>query len=456
MELGELEKTAILDVQPQEVPKELEGLVSNSSSTNSIKPLELNILPSLEEKLDDTKSPTSQDSPDSVNGRKSISLKCCRKPFNGHTFSVSPNQVINISSILDPKFSVKRLVNEFESQSSRQHHSFPSSSILGTSASDNIVATIESTSSPTPLSLARSGSSRVKSWILNDTCETTNSTNSDEKDDGSAHSSSYESDANSSGDDHGSKKSDAFGCLSFLRRSSHHSTHFKADNFTKDSSSITDSPRNFKKCGETPSRSRDKLKEKTSYKTKIKWPISEAFSNKQKENENNKLEFHNMKTGVVKQRLEAFEAKSTIPLSKQQLFIRSHSRSHSATGTSTTYLYESIEPLSYGHQRKSSLPQLNNPSSEYDTSSLSSFPHRFPIVNLPDRKGSLDSSVFRTFPNANCRSFTVRGFQSSSKSHFNSSRSKSNKGGFNSVSSGSRQQHGSTHPLTHLPTSYLS
>lgn len=425
-----------------------DGSSSPNSSNNNVKPLELNILPTLEEKPDDPKSPTSQDS-DSTSSRKNISLKCCRKPFNGHTFSVSPNQVINISSVLDSKFNVRRLVNEFESQSNRQHNSLLSSTLIPFTTENNSTVSIDPTS---PVGITRSNS-RLKPWIMNDSCEVgNNSTGTEDKDDGSAQSSSYESDANSSGDDRVTKRSEAFGCLSFLRRNSHHNSHFKGDRFTKETSTLIDSPRCFKKSGDSPCRSRDKLKEKSSYKTKMKWPISDVFSNKLKENENKKPEFHNMKTGVVKQRLEAFEAKSTIPLSKQQqLFIRSHNRSHSATGTSTTYTYESLEPLSYGHQRKSSLPQLNNSPPDFDTSSL---PHRFPIVSLPDRKGSLDSSVFRTFPNANCRSFTVRGFQSNSKSLFTSSRSKSNNVGFNSSSSGSRQQHGSTHPLTHLPTTY--
>ncbi|CAL8129737.1 unnamed protein product [Orchesella dallaii] len=414
---------------PVELPEEVpDGL--------NVKPLELNILPTLEEKPDDPKSPTSQDSDSS--SRKNISLKCCRKPFNGHTFSVSPNQVINISTILDSKFSVRRLVNEFESQSNRQLNS-----LLASIPDSNNTVNMEQTS---PTSITRS-SSRVKSWVMND-AETNNSAGEDNQDNGSTQSSSYESDANSSGDDRVSKKPEGLGCLSFLKLRSSHS-HFK-DRFPKETSSLIDTSKSFRKSGDSPCRSRDKLKEKT-YKSKIKWPM-DVFSNKMKENENNKPEFHHMKTGVVKQRLEAFEAKSTIPLSKQQYFIRSHSRSHSATGTSTTYPYDSIEPLSYGHQRKSSLPQLNN-STDFDSSSL---PHRFPIVSLPDRKGSLDSNVFRTFPNANCRSFTVRGFQSNSKSLFSSSRSKSNNVGCNPPSSGSRQQHGSTHPLTHLPTTYLS
>lgn len=449
--------------------------INNCSSSNdttnngfSVKPLELNILPTLEEKPDDPKSPTSQDSDSTENSsRKTISLKCCRKPFNGHTFSVSPNQVINISTVLDSKFSVRRLVNEFESQSNRQLISLSSPSSVPPPGGNVVTESNASISMDTcsPLVLTRSGSSRVKSWIMNETCEITNSsTQVDDKDEGSGQSSSYESDPNSSGDDRVNKKAEAFGCLSFLRRSSHHNTHFKTDRFSKESSSLIDTPRSFKKTGDSPCRSRDKSKEKSSYKSKIKWPIghltsSDIFSNKLKENENNKPEFHTMKTGVVKQRLEVFEAKTTLPLTKQQqqhLFIRSHSRSHSAAGTSSTYPYETIEPLSsYGHQRKSSLPQLNNSSSsaDYDSNSL---PHRFPILSLPDRKGSLDSSVFRTFPNANCRSFTVRGFQSNSKSLFTSSRSKSNSVGFNSPSSGNRQQHGSTHPLTHLPTTYLS
>lgn len=415
------------------------GNSSSSSNNNALKPLlELNILPTLEEvdrSEEHPKSPTSQESQDcgtgnGINGRKSISLKCCRKPFNGHTFSVSPNQVINISSVLDSKFSVRRLVNEFESQSNSQLKS-----LLSPSSADNTAA---------------SNTGRV---VVGD---------DNNKDDVSAQSSSYESDANSSGDDRvSSKKAEGFGCLSFLRRSTHHS--FKSDRWQgKDNSNsaLIDTPRSFKKgSGDSPCRSRDKLKEKSSYKAKLigKWPIGHLTTSS---TENEKPEFHTMKTGVVKQRLEAFEAKSTIPLPKQQqqqLFIRSHSRSHSATGTSSTYPYDNIDPLStYGHQRKSSLPQLNNSSSpaavDYDSNSL---PHRF--VSLPDRKGSLDSSVFRTFPNANCRSFTVRGFQSNSKSLFTSSRSKSNNVvGYSPPSSGNRQQHGSTHPLTHLPTTYLS
>lgn len=411
---------------------------SNTSGNVVVKPLlELNILPTLEEvdnkSEENPKSPTESD-------RKSISLKCCRKPFNGHTFSVSPNQVINISTILDSKFSVRRLVNEFESQSNRQLNS-------------KLCHLENSAAMSTPNSI------EITTATLGEDSS---------KEDGSGQStSSYESDANSSGDDRvTSKKAETFGCLvSFLRRNHHH--NLKSERISKDnSSSLIETPRSYRKSvGDSPSRSRDKSLKEKSYKAKSKWPVGPLTPSTV---ENEKPEFHTMKTGVVKQRLEAFEAKSTIPLSKQQqsqqqqqhLFLRSHSRSHSATGTSTNYPYETIEPLtSYGHQRKSSLPQLNNSQSsppDYDSNSLPSRYHNHTAC-IPDRKGSLDSSGFRTFPNASCRSFTVRGFQNNSKSLFSSSRQKSNNVvGFNPPASGNRQQHGSTHPLTHLPTTYLS
>ncbi|ODM91974.1 Protein phosphatase Slingshot [Orchesella cincta] len=108
---------------PVELPEEVpDGL--------NVKTLELNILPTLEEKPDDPKSPTSQDSDSS--SRKNI----------------------------NSKFSVRRLVNEFESQSNRQLNSL----LASIPDSNNTVNNIEHIS---PNGITRSNS-RVKSWVMND------------------------------------------------------------------------------------------------------------------------------------------------------------------------------------------------------------------------------------------------------------------------------------------------
>jgi hypothetical protein len=166
------------------------------------------------------------------------------------------------------------------------------------------------------------------------------------------------------------------------------------------------------------------------------------------------------KTGVVKQRLEAFEAKSVPTL--EQYNSRSHNRSHSATGSpsSTINMFckdPTVDRFSIGHRRKSSMPHLNSNALIHESSQSN------PSINLTatslfNRKGSLDSNtLFRSIPNMSSRSFTVRGFQSpssqtlSSKFPFSSTRHHRNAFGFNTASSGTRQQHGSTHPLKLLP-----
>lgn len=80
-------------------------------------------------------------------------LKSCRHPFNGHTFSVSPNQVLNITSLADlTKCSVRHLVNEFELFSNRKNLNFSNE--------------LSSSGFPLPVSNLDFGSKPIyKTWI---------------------------------------------------------------------------------------------------------------------------------------------------------------------------------------------------------------------------------------------------------------------------------------------------
>lgn len=340
--------------------------------------------------------------------KKAMNLKCCRRPYNGHTFSVSPNQVVNITSIVDySKFSVRHLVNEFEL------HSKGSGGSSGESTNALEILSHKTVRSP--------HRTKVRAKLL-DNCDTdyTSSEDNQESDSVPILPQFPDSHAVHTGTmslrdfqtNKSSKKVEKLGCLPFFR---------------KYSSSMSKSSQNKNAVGPGGSHTKNSSGSK-SRKGKLMEKLSSESGDCISPLEQLPAKYQS--TGVVKQRLEAFEAKAS-PHSKHQLFFRSHNRSHSATGSSGSLQFESLGHLS---QRKSSMPQLGSRSSEFDSPTF----QRLPIIqSSSDRKASLDSNgLFKSFP---CP--MVRGFQNSgSKSFFSTS-----------PNSSSRVQHGSTHPLNLLP-----
>lgn len=266
--------------------------------------------------------------------KKAMNLKCCRRPYNGHTFSVSPNQVVNITSIVDcSKFSVRHLVNEFEQQSK--------GSIGGGSSGDS-TNTLEILSHKSARSPQRT---KVRIRPLNncDTDYTSGEDNQEESNDmvpilpqlmiGTSTASGVTSLRDLQTTKSSKNKGEKLGCLPFFRKYS----------------SVSKSSQNSKK-----SEGGDK-----SRKGKILDTVAKLSENGDCMEQ---LPAKYQSTGVVKQRLEAFEAKAVPPNSKHQLFFRSHNRSHSATGSTVPGSPGSLQFDSLAHlsQRKSSMPQLTS------------------------------------------------------------------------------------------------
>ena len=428
---------------------------------------------------------------DQVSARVTTPLKCCRRPFNGHTFSVSPNQVVNITSLGNlSKFSVRHLVNEFESHSSRNSlNIFPEATSPGSHTNSAMSDATNSASRKVPRRRSRDSHEPAEDQtskpdsiqdpsLENDSSEKQVSDSPAEVIPNSDSVKPLAMDMSETRNGTDSSDSEAgVGCLTFLK-AQHVSPIARIDRSTIEAASNTISKlirSHQAKRSVDANRSREKLKDRGNRsKMRFSHPFSQlkdGSSDSRKQSEfkqtGNVTAVGNVnsgvfqKTGVVKQRLEAFEAKSVTP-SEQQCNHRSHNRSHSASGSSSSSLNISSkdaakDKLSMGHRRKSSMPHLNSCSLITDSSQSA------PSLNLTsstlfDRKGSLDSSnLFRTVPNANNRPFTVRGFQPmssqplSTKFPFAVGRHQRNSFGFNTSSTGTRQQHGSTHPLKLLP-----
>jgi hypothetical protein len=344
--------------------------------------------------------------------KKIMSLKCCRRPYNGHTFSVSPNQVVNITAFVDhSKFSVRHLVNEFELHSNRLNQINCVSECSGESPENYALSSVRSVT-------------RGKVRKHFDRGDTDYSSEDNQESESLPILSGMRNEdlKPSLPVEKPHKKAEKLGCLPFLRK---YSSLSSKGSLSKNV--VSPSPAQHVKKA-SADRSRDKPKEKG---PKCKGKIMETVAKLKDGDGLSALEQNPCKyqsTGVVKQRLEAFEAKS-VPLSKHQLFFRSHNRSHSATGASASLQFETLSHLS---QRKTSMPHLDSRHSDFDSPPFS---HRIPLVQIPDRKASLDSnSLYKSNP-------CVRGFQNTgSKSFFSTS-----------PGSTSRQQHGSTHPLNLLP-----
>jgi len=354
-------------------------------------------------------TPTAQLPDDS---KKVMSLKCCRRPYNGHTFSVSPNQVVNITAFVDhSKFSVRHLVNEFELHSNRLNQPV---CVPDCSTESKTIDT------PGYLSLGRNvARGKVRKHF--DRGDTDYSSEDNQESESLPILSTVQDDdfRHSIHAERPSKKVEKLGCLPFFRK---YSSLSSKSSLSKNV--VSPSPAQHVKKN-SAERSRDKPKDKG---PKCKGKILEAVAKLKDGDELSSLEQNACKfqsTGVVKQRLEAFEAKA-VPLSKHQLFFRSHNRSHSATGAST---FETISQLS---QRKTSMPHLETRNLDFDSPPFS---HRIPLVQVTDRKSSLDSNnLYKSNP-------CVRGFQNTGGKSFFST----------SPGTTSRQQHGSTHPLNLLP-----
>jgi len=474
---------------------------------------------------------------------KKVNIKCLGHPFNGHTFSVSPNQVVNISA---GKFSVRHLVNEFELHSSRS-----SMSSLGGGASESN----NNNNSSNPSAIIFEGEQMKfdsKSWSKRES-ESSGSENN-MLNDGAAsnNSSNCNSDSNQSDGEKDEitvnevttttvectedqvesqeppnlvpvvekvvseqrKKPEKFAWAPFFRRNSSSTTkeiHIPSNGSSSGTVSAPSGTKSSignlftgwhsnKKVGEAPNEAKGKGKGKkhaeissraeiaakdevaaqnskvlesfrcsgatTEDSGAIENPIPTAAKVDEDAENDCTLPTGNIhsaayqSTGVVKQRLEAFEAKKvpssdpvvvpSIPCSSGlQPSTKSHIRSHSAVlssamqpiivpcnanvaGTTSTASdgEECSMSSTHGHQRKSSMPVLScsNPDSgsvseiESNATSAPSFntaiavpniggPHlRLPSTFLTPRKGSLDSNtLFKTLPKT--RNFTVRGFQ---------------------------------------------